>query len=258
LTGHTGQIEALASNRADSLFAIGSNDKAVGLWSARGSAAGQRLGLLEHHDKAIYALAFGGPADATDMLLAGSGFPNIYVWDIATQQVRYVLTGHLIYCESLTFSPDGALLASGGSDHQVCVWDMATGQLRHTLQGHRGSIWGLAFSPDGRLLVSGSGDHQVCVWDVEHGTLIRTLQGHAAWLGAVAFNQDGTLLATGSADGAVKLWDVNGLFETGICLDTLYAKGPYAGMNITGVTGISEAQKQALKALGALEEDPVV
>jgi hypothetical protein len=30
--------------------------------------------------------------------------------------------------------------------------------------------------------------------------------------------------------------------------------GPYEGMNITGVTGISEAQKAALKVLGAVEE----
>jgi hypothetical protein len=30
--------------------------------------------------------------------------------------------------------------------------------------------------------------------------------------------------------------------------------GPYAGMKITGVTGISEAQKAALRALGAVEE----
>ena len=29
---------------------------------------------------------------------------------------------------------------------------------------------------------------------------------------------------------------------------------PYTGMNITGATGISEAQKLALKALGAVED----
>ena len=34
------------------------------------------------------------------------------------------------------------------------------------------------------------------------------------------------------------------------------ADGPYAGMNISGVTGISPAQKAALKALGAVEIAP--
>ncbi len=40
---------------------------------------------------------------------------------------------------------------------------------------------------------------------------------------------------------------------TGVCRATLRAEGPYAGMNIAGVTGITEAQKAALKALGAVE-----
>ena len=35
---------------------------------------------------------------------------------------------------------------------------------------------------------------------------------------------------------------------------TIIPAGPYAGMNITGVTGISAAQKAALRALGAVEE----
>ena len=48
----------------------------------------------------------------------------------------------------------------------------------------------------------------------------------------------------------VKFWDV----ASGVCLQILRAPGPYAGMNITGVTGISEAQKVALRALGAVEE----
>jgi hypothetical protein len=33
----------------------------------------------------------------------------------------------------------------------------------------------------------------------------------------------------------------------------LRVKRPYQGMNITGVTGLTEAQKSAMKALGAIE-----
>ena len=42
-------------------------------------------------------------------------------------------------------------------------------------------------------------------------------------------------------DGTIRLWDVH----TGECLQTLSADGPYAGMNISGVTGITEAQRAA-------------
>ncbi|NJR51440.1 MAG: hypothetical protein HC780_19540, partial [Leptolyngbyaceae cyanobacterium CSU_1_3] len=50
-------------------------------------------------------------------------------------------------------------------------------------------------------------------------------------------------------DESLKLWDVT----TGQCLQTLSADRPYEGMNITGVTGITDAQKATLIALGAVE-----
>jgi WD40 repeat protein len=74
----------------------------------------------------------------------------------------------------------------------------------------------------------------------------------------VAFSPDGTLLARGGYDETIKLWEV----ASGTCLATLWPAGSYAGMNITGVTGLATAQKAALKALGAVEEpvegEPVV
>jgi hypothetical protein len=58
------------------------------------------------------------------------------------------------------------------------------------------------------------------------------------------------LLASGSTDQTIKCWDV----ESGVCLQTLRATGRFADMNITGVTGITEAQRAVLKALGAVDE----
>ncbi len=56
--------------------------------------------------------------------------------------------------------------------------------------------------------------------------------------------------ASGSQDETIKLWDV----QTGECLKTFRANRPYEGMNITEVTGLNEAQKTRLKALGAVED----
>jgi WD40 repeat protein len=109
-------------------------------------------------------------------------------------------------------------------------------------------VYALAFSADGRLLVSGSNKNTICLWDVQSGVLIREMEGHATWVMSVAFNLTDTLIASGGLDGTVKIWDV----QTGSCLQTVRAHGPYAGMNITGVTGIPEAQKAALRALGAV------
>jgi len=66
----------------------------------------------------------------------------------------------------------------------------------------------------------------------------------------VAFSPDNRLLASGGEDGTIKLWEI----ETCFCIKTLRVDPPYEGMNITGVTGLTEAQKASLKALGAIEE----
>jgi len=68
---------------------------------------------------------------------------------------------------------------------------------------------------------------------------------------SVAFSPDGCTLASGSQDETIKLWDV----QTGECLKTLRPDRPYERMNITGVTGLTEAQKATLRALGAVENE---
>jgi WD40 repeat protein len=67
---------------------------------------------------------------------------------------------------------------------------------------------------------------------------------------AFAFSSDMQVLGGGTQDGQVKLWGV----QTGELLQTLYVPRPYEGMNITGATGLTDAQRDTLKQLGAIDE----
>jgi WD40 repeat protein len=132
----------------------------------------------------------------------------------------------------------------------VKLWDVNTGNCIKTLTGHTNWVWSVAFSPDGKTLVSSSYDRTVRLWDVTTGRCIRTLTGHTREIYSVSFSRDGQTVASGCADETARLWDVN----TGECLKILKAPGLYEGMNITGVTGLSEAQKATLIALGAIAQ----
>ena len=65
----------------------------------------------------------------------------------------------------------------------------------------------------------------------------------------VALSRDGRLVASGGIDGLVKLWEAG----TGFSLRTLRAERRYERLDITGLTGVTEAQRSALLALGAVE-----
>src|SRR5207245_2455417 len=118
------------------------------------------------------------------------------------------LRGHRGMVRSLALSPNGALLASGGEDHQICVWDAATYRLRLTLEGHRKSIRTVVFSPDGRLLASGGEDGTLFLWDWKMGKSVARWRVAGGRIYALAFTPDNRTLAATMTGAGVQLWDV--------------------------------------------------
>lgn len=114
------------------------------------------------------------------------------------------LSGHQDNVETVAFSPDGALLATGADD-RLRLWNARTGDHVRTLDDPW--VQSAAFGPDGDLLASGC-QRDVCLWDVESGELSAALTGHEGAVHGLAFNGDGTMLATASQDTTVRLWDI--------------------------------------------------
>ena len=109
----------------------------------------------------------------------------------------------------------------------------------------------VAFHPDGELFACITAEHD----DRNSTCFHRCAAPHLVWTHKERFYRSPSAPQNPSWQAAVGmatfgLWNA----ETGACLDSLHSPGPYAGMNITGVTGITEAQKAALMALGAYEQ----
>jgi WD40 repeat protein len=107
----------------------------------------------------------------------------------------------------------------------------------------------VALSADGLVLATGGGYGAVRLWDASTGQPIATLEGHTGGVWGLALSADCQLLASGSEDGTVRLWSV----KSGTCLQVLRSARRYERVDITGLTGLTAAQRAALLALGAVE-----
>jgi hypothetical protein len=138
-------------------------------------------------------------------------------WNVASDKPQERPARHLRVVNSLAFSADGRLLASGGEDGLVFVWDLETGRALHCFPGHHPSASGLAFSPDGKILATGDGyprdgvdsrEAQARLFDLRSGKLVRRFTAHLHAVNSLLFSPDAKTLATGGNDARVRLWDV--------------------------------------------------
>ena len=176
--------------------AAGSADRSVKIWDT----STRTLQTLEGDGASICGVAF----SPIGMTVGAATTEGVRIWDVMTGKMVLEFRDHADCVNTLAFSSDGTLLASGGDDKTVRIRDLTRSRLAQTLV-QPAVVPDVIFSRDGKRIASAGEDGIVRIWDVADGRTIHSLN-HGSGGGSVGFNGDGTRLATGSSS-AIIVWD---------------------------------------------------
>ncbi|MEU2715617.1 WD40 repeat domain-containing protein [Streptomyces sp. NPDC007205] len=244
-TGHSDSVASVPFSTDGSTLASGGRDRAVRLWDAsegQGGVArvetaivsamvftadartvevGDAGGVVREWDAVteqvrharpvgfglVTSLSLRSDRHVMSTVTSADG-SAVRVWDMTDHTLRTTVRcrPRTDTCVTAALSPDGRLLATGGTGTSVGLWDVATGRRRAVLTGHTDVVVALAFSRDGHTLVSAAADGTLRLWDPATGKDGTILTDMAS---AVALSPDGRALAAGHDNGTVRLWDLS-------------------------------------------------
>lgn len=243
LNEHKNWVYSVVFSPRSNILASASDDLTVRLWNVEN---GQCLNTFEGYSRRIRSLCFNSNGS---ILAVGSRDSTIQLWNVKLGKCITTLNGHKGEINSIKFSSTDQILASSSDDRTICFWNIQNGKCIAILKGHNAWVYSIIFSHDDRIMASSSHDNTIRLWDVNKFTCIAVLEEHNSWIYSIAFNSDSSILASGSGDQTIKIWDM----KTYQCIKTLRHPQPYEDMNITGVQGLTDAEKVTLKTLGAVE-----
>lgn len=189
---HTRWIRRVVATPDGSTVVSVADDMVARVWDASTGVLKRELkghqAMTPHHfPSMLHACTIS--ADGT-LVATGDKLGHLVVWDLASGRSLATLEAPTLYtwdpvqrrhsiggARALAFSPDGSLLAAGGSGQignidalegppRVEVFDWKAGQRTHEFpgEGTKGMVQRLIFRPDGERLVSLGGANDGFVW----------------------------------------------------------------------------------------------
>lgn len=246
----------------DRVIASGSDDGKVFIWQvpqaftlysdAEEPTDVAPVSKLAGHSRKVGQVLF-NPA-AENILASASGDFTIKLWDIESGKAHLTLK-HSDIVQSLSWSANGAMLATTSRDKKLRVWDVRQERAVHEVSGHTGAknsrvVW---MGEHNRLATTGfskMSDRQMALWDVGNPaepiggfTVLDSISGVC-----MPFWDDGTqcLYLAGKGDGNIRYYEYeNDKFEF---LSEYKSGDPQRGIAFVPRRGINVHENEVMRA----------
>jgi WD40 repeat protein len=123
-----------------------------------------------------------------------------------------ILEGHADEIRSISYSPDGNQMLSGGLDKTTRRWDLQTGkEIEDVRDVWEWNAYATAISRDGRWVITAGGDEnrgELKACEIETG-MVKRFQGHSHVIECIDISEDSVLVASGSRDSTARIWSLD-------------------------------------------------
>jgi len=214
--GHSDAINSLSFSGSGQYLASGSSDGTVNIWNM------EELPNL----KPVTTLAIGAPVSSltfsrtTQDLAVASDSKDILVFSLnglrkgETKFTPRTLRKHKDFVNKVTYSPDGAYLASSGYNNDLILWN-AQGDVVLDMDKLKHPITAFAFSFDGKILAALDETGKGTTFTVPNGTQLAEFTGHDNTVFSAVFSPSVTsnymVASAGGNNNEILLWNpING------------------------------------------------
>ena len=224
---HNTKVACSIFHRASNLLVIGFSTGVFGLWEMPDFT---NLHTLSISQEKISSIAINPSGEW--LAFGAKKLGQLLVWEWQSESYVLKQQGHYFDMNTVSYSPDGQYIATGGDDGKVKVWNATSGFCFVTFSEHSAAISGVEFAKQGQILFSASLDGTVRAFDLVRYRNFRTFTSPSpVQFSSFAVDPSGEVVVAGSIDSfEIFMWSV----QTGKLLDILTGhEGPVGSLSFS-------------------------